>query len=301
MNYIAEIKAFYDWLPFNSIPADAQALWHTLMYLNNKCAVCVAGEWYWRVEFSVSIQTLLSYLGFSRTQLDRMRNVLIQSGRIRYRKGKGSQSGVYQMIPFDEHNVAQPVTQSNETHNVAQNVTQPVTQPGTLLWHNLLHNRCILNNNNINNTGNIFSSGGDGARAAAESAVAEYLQDRDLDIFDYFGATEETLQTVSAYTDVIFARFARRQPTETDRMNVFHALRTSEQDECSGKWRISFPRDKIDLLMYAFEQAAMSGKPADWKYTNAILDRLAQRGIQTLNQAEEYDIRRDIARNGGQT
>ena len=101
------------------------------MYLNNKCAICIDGEWQWRTEFSVSIQTLLSYLGFSRTQLDRMRNVLIQSGRIRYRKGKGNQSGVYQMIPLAAHIVTQPVTQNADAHIVTQNVTQPVTQPVT--------------------------------------------------------------------------------------------------------------------------------------------------------------------------
>ena len=107
------------------------------------------------------------------------------------------------------------------------------------------------------------------------------------------------MQKVSAFTDVIFNRFASRQATDTDRMNVFHALRYSEQDKQSGEWRISFPRDKLDLLMYAFEQAALAGKPADWKYINAVLNRLSQRGIKTLEQAEDYDIRRDIARNEG--
>ena len=295
MNYIAEIKAFYDWLPFNSIPADAQALWHALMYLNNKSAICIDGEWQWRTEFSVSIQTLLSYLGFSRTQLDRMRNVLIQSGRIRYRKGKGNQSGVYQMIPLAAHIVTQPVTQNADAHIVTQNVTQPVTQPVTQNVTQPVH----INNNNINNTGNRSSSGGDGARAAAENAVSEYLQSRELDACAYFGVTDETMQTVSAFTDVIFSRFASRQATDTDRMNVFHALRHSEQDKQSGEWRISFPRDKLDLLMYAFEQAAFAGKPADWKYINAVLNRLTQRGIKTLEQAEDYDIRRNIARDEG--
>ena len=107
------------------------------------------------------------------------------------------------------------------------------------------------------------------------------------------------MQTVSAFTDVIFSRFASRQATDTDRMNVFHALRHSEQDKQSGEWRISFPRDKLDLLMYAFEQAAFAGKPADWKYINAVLNRLTQRGIKTLEQAEDYDIRRNIARDEG--
>lgn len=132
MNYIAEIRAFYDWKQTNKLTADAQALWHTLMHINNKCAVCIDGEWLWRVEFRVSNQTLLSYLEFSRTQLDRMRNDLIQRGRIRYRKGKGNQCGTYQMIPFN-------------TQYVAQTVTQPGTQTGTQLWRK----QVLLNNNNL--------------------------------------------------------------------------------------------------------------------------------------------------------
>ncbi len=125
MDYISEIRAFFDWIQFNSIPADAQALWHLLMYLNNKCAVKINDTWYWRVEFAVSNTTLLSFLRFSRQQLDRMRNLLVQVGRIEYRKGKGNQSGTYKLIPFDAHNVTQVVTQLE-----TQTDTQVWTQTG---------------------------------------------------------------------------------------------------------------------------------------------------------------------------
>jgi len=119
------------------LPADAQALWHALMYLNNRCAVCINGNWAWRVEFTVSNTTLLSILKFSRQQLDRMRNALIQMGRIEYKKGRGNQSGTYKMIPFDANNVTQTVTQP-----VTHSGTQPVTQTVTQVWH--------INNNNLN-------------------------------------------------------------------------------------------------------------------------------------------------------
>lgn len=137
MNYFSEIRAFYDWLQFNSMPADAQALWHTLMYLNNKCAIKSGNEWLWRDEFTVTNITLLSILKFSRQQLDRMRNTLIQAGRIEYKKRNGNQSGLYKIIPFDANYVTQPVTQT---------VTQPVTQAG--------QNCSTLNNNNYNNNFN---------------------------------------------------------------------------------------------------------------------------------------------------
>ena len=144
----------------------------------------------------------------------------------------------------------------------------------------------------VNN--NSLSGGGDArAREAAESAVANYLGGRNLDASLYFGVTEQDLATVAAYTDAIFARFARRQPTDADRANVFQVTHMSERDEQSGTWTVSFPPNRIELLMYAFEQAALAGKPGDWKYINGVLGRLAQRGISTLGQAEEYDIDRD--------
>lgn len=138
-----------------------------------------------------------------------------------------------------------------------------------------------------------FSGGGAHAREAAESAVAEYLGYRNLDASTYFGVSEQELATVAAYTDAIFARFSRRPATDADRANVFQAIHLSERDEQTGTWTVSFPQNRIELLMYAFEQAALAGKPGDWKYINGVLGRLAQRGISTLGQAEEYDLDRD--------
>lgn len=140
---------------------------------------------------------------------------------------------------------------------------------------------------------NFLSGGGAHAREAAESAVAEYLGYRNLDASTYFGVSEQELATVAAYTDAIFAKFARRPATDADRANVFQAIHLSERDEQTGTWTVSFPQNRIELLMYAFEQAALAGKPGDWKYINGVLGRLAQRGISTLGQAEEYDLDRD--------
>lgn len=144
---------------------------------------------------------------------------------------------------------------------------------------------------------NISLSGGGDARADAERIVTEYLGERDLDAGLYFGVTPEHMATVSAYTDAIFSRFTRRTPTDTDRANVFQAIHVSTRDEQSDTWTVAFPKDRIDLLMYAFEQAARVGKPGDWRYINGVLARLAQRGISTLDQAEIYDL--DLEDNKG--
>lgn len=141
---------------------------------------------------------------------------------------------------------------------------------------------------------NILSGdGGARARATAESVVADYVGYRNLDASVYFGVTEQDLATVSAYTDAILSKFAKRLPTDADRANVFQAIHMSHHDEQTDTWTISFPQDRIELLLYAFEQAALAGKPGDWKYINGVLGRLAQRGISTLSQAEMYDLDRD--------
>lgn len=145
--------------------------------------------------------------------------------------------------------------------------------------------------NNIN-----FYGGDDNARVReeAENIVAEYIGGRNLDPSIFFGATKQALATVAAYTDAIFSKLTNRSPTDADRASVFQAIRQSYQDNLTGAWKISFPQNRIELLMYAFEQAALSGKPGDWKYINGVLKRLTQRGISTLSQAEIYDFEREL-------
>lgn len=148
MNYIAEINSFYNWLTFHPLSPDAQALWHVLMQLNNRCAVMIDGKWYWRVEFTIPNDRLTSILSFSRQQLDRMRNSLIQAERIVYKKGKGSRSGKYSMIPFDAHIVTQYVTQTDTQYDTTSGREAETSR--YKVWV-LCNNMSTLINNNINN------------------------------------------------------------------------------------------------------------------------------------------------------
>ena len=36
-----------------------------------------------------------------------------------------------------------------------------------------------------------------------------------------------------------------------------------------------------------------AGKPGDWKYIDGVLARLYQRGIESLDNAEDYDLERN--------
>lgn len=136
MNYLLQIKAFYDWLVTNPIPADAQALWHALMYINNKCG--------WTEWFTVSNTTLISMLNISRSQLHKMREILIKKGLVSYKKEQGRKAGKYCITKLVSIIYTQPETQVE---------TQLETQDA----HNWKHNWNTLNKlnktkqNNINN------------------------------------------------------------------------------------------------------------------------------------------------------
>jgi len=106
-----------------------------------------------------------------------------------------------------------------------------------------------LGKDRLGEVNNNLSGAGDAhAREAAESVVADYMGYRNLDAGMYFGVTEQDLATVAAYTDAIFAKFAKRPPTDADRANVFQAIHLSHHDEQGGTWTISFPQGGLFFL-----------------------------------------------------
>ena len=136
---------------------------------------------------------------------------------------------------------------------------------------------------------NYLSGGGD-ACAQAREEVNQFCQGRDLEPGVYFGMTQEIKAAVMAFTDALFAKFTTRRPTEADEAQVFQAIHDSRHD--GREWRITLHQNRKELLMYAFENASAAGKPGDWKYIGGILEKLHQRGIKTLAEAEAYDLDR---------
>lgn len=136
MNYIAEIKAFYDWLEINPLPSPAIVLWYALMHIANKTG--------WQQEFTVAVSVLQNKTGLNAKAIERARNSLTQSGRIEWRSRKGSQSAIYEIIPlcdisscnFVAQNVAQSVAEP-----VAQTVLEPVAQSVAINKHKLNNNK----------------------------------------------------------------------------------------------------------------------------------------------------------------
>lgn len=77
MNYITEIKAFYDLVSVKRLSTGQIVLWHSLMYINNKCA--------WAEWFTVPNRTLELYTGMSRQSIVNARNILKQYGMIDFK------------------------------------------------------------------------------------------------------------------------------------------------------------------------------------------------------------------------
>lgn len=125
-------------------------------------------------------------------------------------------------------------------------------------------------------------------RAGVE-AVRKYFDERSLNPNIFFGTTETLMSEVSSITTEIFRRLTSREATDADISEVFNAITVFIPDLAAGTHRRTISRDNLDLLLYAFEQAALAGIPGNWNYINGVLAKLAQRGIHTLARAEAYD------------
>ena len=118
----------------------------------------------------------------------------------------------------------------------------------------------------------LFLSAG-GGDTRARMASEEELSLIGLNPGEYLFVTSETVQSVMNAAAFLFGKYFSREPTAMD---------------CRMVFTIS-PPGCYDLLDYAFEAAAVAGKPGDWRYIRGIMDRLAARGIQTPQQAREWD------------
>lgn len=90
MNYLLEIKAFYDKLEVKPLSPSAIALWHALMHIGNKTG--------WVEEFSVAVSVLSLKSGLSERSVSNARNELKTKGYIHFRSRSGNRSALYQMI-----------------------------------------------------------------------------------------------------------------------------------------------------------------------------------------------------------
>ena len=113
MNYILEIKAFYDWLEVNQLSTSAIALWHALMHIANKTG--------WQDTFTVAIVVLSTKTGLEKQAIYRARAMLQNKGLISFKTRTGNQSAMYQIHSFASFKETQSNTQSDTLADTQSN------------------------------------------------------------------------------------------------------------------------------------------------------------------------------------
>ena len=118
MNYLREVLAFYDLVQVKPLSTGQVALWHALMYINNKCA--------WTAWFSVPNQTLELFTGLSRTGVAHARNKLKQEGIIDF-TSNGTRAASYRLVsvrpPYETQNVL-------DTQDIGQDTVETGSKQG---------------------------------------------------------------------------------------------------------------------------------------------------------------------------
>ena len=129
MNYLAELKAFYDRLELNPLPSPAIALWHALMSIANKTG--------WQQEFTVAVSVLVLKSGLNAQAIKRARNRLEQDGYIKWKSRGGNLAAIYHMNSLVVQNNSKNVPQCEpqvvpqcEPQIVPQTEPQSVPQCG---------------------------------------------------------------------------------------------------------------------------------------------------------------------------
>lgn len=111
MNYMAEIKMFYDWLETHSLTPASISLWHGLMHIANRSG--------WRSPLHISSSLIELRTGISRSTLKRERAKLVEAGLLVVEFGKGRGRTSYELRSLSSPLVVQiePQGEPQNTEN----------------------------------------------------------------------------------------------------------------------------------------------------------------------------------------
>lgn len=134
MNYLTEIRLFYEWLETHHLAPSSITLWHALMYTANRSG--------WAEKIAIPISILESRTQMTRSTIYRSREQLVSRGLIGVEVRGSSHSAVYTMQSLESMLVSQ---------YMSQNVSQNETQSGT---HEVENGHSVSQNETQN--GNIY-------------------------------------------------------------------------------------------------------------------------------------------------
>ena len=114
MNYMTEIKLFYDWLETHQLTPASISLWHGLMFIANRSG--------WKSPLYISASLIEFRTGITRSTLKRERKKLVEAGLITVEFGKGRGRTSYRLRSLTEHFVAQ-IEPQNEPQTIKNDET----------------------------------------------------------------------------------------------------------------------------------------------------------------------------------
>lgn len=95
---------------------------------------------------------------------------------------------------------------------------------------------------------------------------------------------------VRAYVDKLFAQYRTKRPSNADYDRaITYACRPAYDD--NGERYPVLDDEKSRLLEYAFEQGTENGNTS-WRYISGVYKRFAERGIETVEDANRYEWQR---------
>lgn len=129
MNYLTEIKMFYDWLETHNLSAKGIVIWHGLMQIASRAG--------WKTPLEIPSSTLEMRTHLERTAIFRERNNLVAAGLIRLCQKGGRSRCAYTLISFSERVALHSATQ-NETQSdvvMLQDATQVPRADDAVVLH----------------------------------------------------------------------------------------------------------------------------------------------------------------------
>lgn len=118
MNYLTEIKLFYDWLETHPMSPSAIALWHGLMFIANRLG--------WEDDFTIPLATLEVRTGIPTTTLYRIRKQLEESHLIEVISHGGRSCASYRILSFESQFVSQNGKQDESKNDDKMQVNEKI-------------------------------------------------------------------------------------------------------------------------------------------------------------------------------
>lgn len=267
MTYIEYLNQFNRWVEDNNPTDKVIVLYYGLLNLFNRRR--------WPEWAGIDRRCLLMLARTSdKGVAHRARDILAEAGFIEYVRGdRRGRATEYRLLEYGERCL--PLNPP---------VNLPLIPPESL----------PPNKNKTETKKKTFFSGGDGGAApVSEAAVAvgECLLERDIDKSLYFGMTDAVQGEAAQIAEELFSKFGWGRPGAVDISKVFDY--TCHREGVRDETQITFQKERVKLLTYAFEQAAKKGEPRNWNYIDGVMRKLARRGIDTVEKAEDYDYERE--------